>query len=488
MTTGVPASTHRRGAPVCADTAGPGADMRNRLIIVSNRLPIRRVEGTWQASAGGLVTALRPVVERRAATWVGWDGGAQRLPRSLPGTSARLAPVPLTTAEACGYYDGFANQTIWPLFHDNIETPTFDPDWWSAYARVNERFAQCQAVGRDAGLWWVHDYHLMLLPQLLRESGTRAPISFFLHIPWPPPELFARLPWRREVLHGLLGSDVVSFHTDRYRRNFLSTCARVLEHDGVRISGESVVLADTREVRTAANPISIDVDEFVDLANSAEVATRRRHLAQQFAGRLVLLGVDRLDYTKGIIERLEALELLLARRPDLRSRVVLVQLAVPSRGQVREYRGLRSQVEAITGRINGRFTEPGRDVPVHYLHRGVPRSNLVAYYCHADIMLVTPLRDGMNLVAKEYVVCQDAVNRPGTLVLSEFAGAALELREARTCNPFDVVGLSHVMESAIDGASSGGHDAVQAMARTVRQADVHRWARREIQRRDPMHA
>jgi alpha,alpha-trehalose-phosphate synthase [UDP-forming] len=459
------------------------ADAHGRLVIVSNRLPVRRVDGVWQASAGGLVTALRPVVERRAATWIGWDGGATRLPRQLPGTSAQLTPISLTTAEAADYYDGFANRTIWPLFHDNIETPTFDRDWWAAYVRVNERFAECRAADRDVGLWWVHDYHLMLLPQLLREGGTSAPISFFLHIPWPPPELFARLPWRREVLHGLLGSDVLSFHTDRYRRNFLNTCARVLEDEGVRTTEASVVLAGSREVRTAANPISIDVDEFVGLATSAPVAAKRRQLEEQFAGRLVLLGVDRLDYTKGIIERLEAIELLLARRPDLRSRVVMVQLAVPSRGHVREYRGLRAQVEAITGRINGRFTEPGRDVPVHYLHRGVPRDSLVAYYAHADIMLVTPLRDGMNLVAKEYVVCQSAVERPGTLVLSEFAGAALELREARTCNPFDVEGLSQVIEAAIDGSSSSSVGTVHAMARRVQRADVHHWAQREIERR-----
>lgn len=457
-------------------------DSHSRLTIASNRLPVRRVGSTWEASAGGLVTALRPVVERRAATWIGWDGGEEGLPRSLPGTSAQLAAISLTAAEAYSYYDGFANQTIWPLFHDNIETPTFDRDWWAAYARVNERFAEPNFGGRDVGLWWVHDYHLMLLPQLLRAAGTTAPISFFLHIPWPPPELFARLPWRREILHGLLGSDVVSFHTERYRRNFVSTCDRILEGDGVRVSGRSLVVAEAREVRTAANPISIDVDEFVGLANSEAVAVKRRRLEQQFSGRLVLLGVDRLDYTKGIIERLEAVELLLARRPDLRSRVVVVQLAVPSRGHVREYQGLRALVEAITGRINGRFTEPGRDVPVHYLHRGVPRDSLVAYYCHADIMLVTPLRDGMNLVAKEYVVCQSAVDRPGTLVLSEFAGAALELREAMTCNPFDVEGLSRVIERAVETSSTGGRDAVQAMAQRIRRADVHRWARREIER------
>jgi trehalose 6-phosphate synthase len=458
------------------------ADTNGRLIIASNRLPIRRVGDRWEASAGGLVTALRPVVQQRAATWIGWDGGAEDIPPRLPGTSAELAPITLTAEDARSYYDGFANRTIWPLFHDNIETPTFDREWWASYVHVNERFAECLADARDVGLWWVHDYHLMLLPRLLRESGTTAPISFFLHIPWPPPELFARLPWRREILRGLLGGDVVSFHTESYRRNFTNTCARILRDDGVRVSGRSVVLEDGRKVRTAANPISIDVGEFVGLATSDEVTAKRRRLEEQFVGRLMLLGVDRLDYTKGLIQRLEAVELLLARRPDLRSRIVLVQLAVPSRGQVHEYRGLRAEVEAIAGRMNGRFTEPGQDVPVHYLHRGVPRESLVAYYCQADVMLVTPLKDGMNLVAKEYVVCQSAVHRPGALVLSEFAGAALELREAWTCNPFDVEGLSRVIEGAVDTALVGNHDAVQAMARRIRRADVHRWARREIER------
>jgi alpha,alpha-trehalose-phosphate synthase [UDP-forming] len=458
------------------------AHLDGRLIIASNRLPVRRVGSTWQASAGGLVTALRPVVEQRAATWIGWDGGAASIPQWLPGTSARLAPISLTADEARSYYDGFANRTIWPLFHDNVETPTFDRAWWAAYVQVNERFAACLVDDGDVGLWWVHDYHLMLLPRLLRASGATAPIRFFLHIPWPPPELFARLPWRREILHGLLGSDVVSFHTERYRSNFLATCVRILGDGGARISGRSVVLGDARRVRTAANPISIDVSEFVGLATSANVTAKRRHLEQQFAGRVVLLGVDRLDYTKGLIQRLEAVELVLARRPDLRSRVVLVQLAVPSRGHVREYRGLRAEVEAIAGRMNGRFTEPGQDVPVHYLHRGVPRESLVAYYCHADIMLVTPLKDGMNLVAKEFIICQSAVGRDGTLVLSEFAGAALELREARTCNPFDVEGLSYVIEDAVDASLIGSHDdAVETMARRIQQADVHRWARHELQ-------
>jgi trehalose 6-phosphate synthase len=447
--------------------------------IVSNRLPVRRVGSTWQAAAGGLVTALRPIVARRDARWIGWDGGSSRLPATLPGTAAELAPVSLSGTEVRQYYDGFGNRTIWPLFHDNIEAPTFQRDWWDAYVEVNRRFAEVCAERPDAALWWVHDYHLMLLPGMLRDAVGDAPISFFLHIPWPPPELFARLPWRREILLGLLGADVVSFHTERYRTNFVRTCARVLAGE-VRTTGRTIETADGRTVRTLANAISIDNDEFAEMAVTGAVDAQRRRLRRQLGERTLLLGVDRLDYTKGIPERLLAVELLLERRPDLATRLLLVQVAVPSRGTVKEYQGLREQVEAITGRINGRFTEPGHDVPVHYLHRGVSREQLSAYYAEADVMLVTPLKDGMNLVAKEFVISQAAVGRAGALVLSEFTGAALELGEALPCNPFDAEGLSRVIERAIDLPEDDRQARTQAMARRLRRADVHRWARREL--------
>ncbi|MEX2620345.1 MAG: trehalose-6-phosphate synthase [Egibacteraceae bacterium] len=451
------------------------------LAVVSNRLPVRRVGSKWQAAVGGLVTALRPIVRQRAARWIGWDGGAESLPAALPGTPAELAPVSLSATEVRHYYDGFGNRTIWPLFHDNIETPAFHREWWDSYAGVNRRFADVCADSGDAALWWVHDYHLMLLPQMLRDKQQDAPISFFLHIPWPPPELFARLPWRREILLGLLGADVVTFHTEQYRKNFVRTCGRVLSRDEARAFGRTIELADGRQVHTAANPISIDNDDFADLAVSAEVAAERERLQQQFGDRMMLLGVDRLDYTKGIPQRLEAFERLLDRRPDLRTKLVLVQLAVPSRGNVSAYQGLRSQVEAIVGRINGRFTEPGHDAPVHYLHRGVPFPHVVASYCQADVMLVTPLKDGMNLVAKEFIITQAAAGRAGALVLSEFTGAALELREAFPCNPFDIEGLSHVLERAIAAPEDDRRTRSRAMARRLRRADVHRWARLELE-------
>lgn len=465
-----------------AEDQGAGAAEQHEapLAIISNSLPVRRVGSSWQAAVGGLVTAMRPIVTQRAATWIGWDGGASSLPPTLPGTPATLAPVALSAADVRDYYEGFSNRTIWPLFHDNIETPAFRREWWDAYARVNRQFAEVCADAGPAALWWVHDYHLMLLPQMLRDLGHPTPISFFLHIPWPPPELFARLPWRRELLDGLLGADVVSFHTEQYRKNFVRTCGRLLPREEARVSGSTISLADGRQVRTAANPISIDTAELADMAVSDEVTHERDRLRRQFEDRVVLLGLDRLDYTKGIPERLEAFEQLLERRADLRTKVVLVQLAGPSRGNVKAYQGLRAQVEGIIGRINGRFTEPGHDVPVHYLHRGVPRHHLVAYYCEADVMLVTPLKDGMNLVAKEFVIAQAAVERAGALVLSEFTGAALDMGEAFACNPFDIEGLSRVLERAIDAGQDDRRTRLRAMARRLRRADVHRWAQQEL--------
>jgi trehalose 6-phosphate synthase len=452
------------------------------LVVVSNRLPVERAGSTWRASAGGLVTALRPVVSQRRTTWVGWDGGSRDLPESLPGTDARLEPVALSRDTARGYYDGFANATLWPLFHNLVGTPEYDNRWWACYRRANEAMAAATAntsVQPDSDLVWVHDYHLMLLPAMLREAGLSR-VRFFLHIPWPAPELFSRLPWRAELLRGLLGAEVLSFHTELYRKNFVRSCGRILA-DEVTVRGKNIELADGRVVRTAANPISIDVDEFTRDVDTPDVSRRLDQLSRQFDGRHVMLGVDRLDYTKGIPERLLAYERLLERRDDLRGKLALVQVAVPSRGAVQQYQQLREQVELTIGRINGRFTEPGQDVPVHYFHRGVPRAALLAYYQLADQMLVTPLDDGMNLVAKEYVVVSHAGRHlDGALVLSEFTGAATELREAFLCNPFDIEGTSRVMERVLASDPADRRRRIQQMARRVRRADIHRWAAAEL--------
>jgi trehalose 6-phosphate synthase len=448
------------------------------IVTVANRLPVRMGEDGWELSPGGLVTALRPVMAKHSGAWVGWDGGTRGTPATMPDLSVRLLPVTLSASQVRQYYHGFANATLWPLLHDAIERPRFERSWWRSYQSVNGIFAGAAATALrelpDA-LAWVHDYHLMLVPQLLRERRPDQPIGFFLHVPWPPPDIFARLPWRQDVLFGLLGADVVSFHTEGYRRNFVRTCGRLLAGTGVQIHGPQITLPDRRVVTTTSAPISIDVGEFARLATDPETGRDIEAIRDQFAGRPLLLGVDRLDYTKGIIERLLAVELLLERRADLRRGLAFLQVAVPSRDDVPEYRNLRGTVERHIGRINGRFTEPGLDVPVHYLYRGLPPPQLAAYYAAAEALLVTPLIDGMNLVAKEYVIVQQARRGSGSLVLSEFTGAAAELREAIPCNPFDVEGLSYRIEHALELQPSTRRAALTTMARRIRGHDVHHW-------------
>ncbi|HEY0416926.1 MAG TPA: trehalose-6-phosphate synthase [Gaiellaceae bacterium] len=447
------------------------------LVAYANRLPVQKARGEWQISSGGLVTALRPTLSGRDGVWVGWNGGASDMPRRLPELDVELDPVDLTRREVADYYHGFANRTLWPLLHGLVQQPVFDRSWWRAYRVVNERFAA--AGGNRPALRWVHDYQLMLVPALLRARGAQGPIGFFLHIPWTAPEIFARLPWRREILDGLLGADVVSFHTEEYRDDFVRTCVALA--DAEALGDGRLRTVDGRVVQTAAHPISIDAADYDERARSGSTSRRAARLRDQFAGRRLLLGVDRLDYTKGILERLQSYELLLELRPELRASTALLQVAVPSRGEIPEYRELRANVEQSVGRINGRFTEPGGDVPVHYLHRGVPPDRLLAYYRTADVCLVTPLRDGMNLVAKEFVVAQAAAGGAGALVLSEFTGAAGELAgEALLCNPFDLEGLAATIELALSLDEDDRRARIERMARHVHENDVFAWAGREL--------
>lgn len=453
----------------------------NVLVSVSNRLPVTGTSKRWRVSAGGLVTALRPVMERRGGLWIGWDGGLEGLPRRVEGINAELHGINLSRAEIQAYYHGFSNRTLWPLFHDLVQTPVFDSNWWNSYIEVNQRFAEATLTASETNgntICWIHDYHLLLLPEIIRRAQQQDGIGFFLHTPWPPPELFSRLPWRADLLRGVLGADVISFHTERYRKNFVRTCGRVLEE--VTIRGKSILLGDGRRVQTMSNPISIDAGEFAQSARAPEVEKETDRLRRQFEDRRIFVGVDRLDYTKGILERLTAFERLLERRSDLRASLAFVQIAVPSRGNVREYRELRSSIEQAIGRINGRFTEPGSDVPIHYLHRGVSKHKLLAYYRAADIFVITALKDGMNLVSKEYVVTQAASGGDGVLVLSEFTGAALELTRALSCNPFDVEGLSHVLENALEIPSRDRRRAIRSMAAYVERHDVFRWVDAEL--------
>jgi trehalose 6-phosphate synthase len=478
-----PVTAVQRGTERPRETDGgpraPGAPGQDRPVVaVANRLPVQHGDNGWELSPGGLVTALRPVMSTHPGAWVGWDGGTKGMPPTLPESGIRLLPIGLSAVQVRNYYHGFANATMWPLLHNAIEKPRFERAWWYTYRDVNAIFAERAMVALDEypdAIAWVHDYHLMLVPQLIRNRRAGQPIGFFLHVPWPSPDIFARLPWREQVLTGLLGADVVAFHTDGYRGNFLRSCARQLADSGLEVRGSSVVLPDGRTVATATAPISIDAADYARLATDPGTSADIQALAVQFRGRTVLLGVDRLDYTKGIVERLLAVEMLLERNPELRTSIAFLQLAVPSRDTVREYRQLRSTVEQHIGRINGLFTEPGNDVPVHYLYRGLSRQQLAAYYAIGDTLLVTPLIDGMNLVCKEYVIVQQARGGSGALVLSEFTGAAVELPQAVLCNPFDVEGLSYRIERALRLTTEERRKALAAMAEHVRTHDVHRW-------------
>lgn len=434
-------------------------------------------------SPGGLVTALRPVMSASEGAWVGWDGGTKDVPSTIPDSGVRLLPVALSAAQVRNYYHGFANAALWPLLHNAIEKPRFERTWWRAYQEVSGLFARRALAAAEqlpGSITWVHDYHLMLLPQLIREHRPDQAIGFFLHVPWPSPDIYARIPWREQLLTGLLGADVIAFHTERYRGNFLRSCTRQLAGTGVEVHGTSVVLPGGRTVATATAPISIDAAEFAGHATDPGTEQEVQALAGQFSGRRLLLGVDRLDYTKGIVERLLAIEMLLERRPELRTSLAFLQIAVPSRDDVREYRQLRTNVEQHVGRINGLYTEPGSDPPVHYLYKGLDQRQLTAYYAFADALVVTPLIDGMNLVAKEYVTVQHAREGSGALVLSEFTGAADELRQAVLCNPFDVEGLSYRIEDALRLPADARRAAITAMGEHVRIHDVHHWVSGQI--------
>ncbi|WP_437486197.1 bifunctional alpha,alpha-trehalose-phosphate synthase (UDP-forming)/trehalose-phosphatase [Sorangium sp. So ce1014] len=453
----------------------------SRLLIVSNRLPVtvHVDEGDVSVvpSAGGLVTALRGPHERHGGLWLGWPGDVSRLGaeqrHSLEEQLEQLGAVPvhLTPDEVSRYYDGFSNGVLWPLFHYLTEKVHLDARRdWESYSEVNERFTEAiVARYRPGDRVWVHDYQLMLVPAMLRRRIPDARIGFFLHIPFPAAEIFRSLPWREQVLRGMLGADVVGFHTTSYRYHFVYSAARVLGLD----PDLETLAYEGRKVRLGAYPVSIDVDEFARLARDEEVRAEARRIRERAQGRKIVLGIDRLDYTKGIPRRLLAIERFLEREPELRSRVRFVQLAVPTREKVDAYADFRRVVNELVGRINGSYATLD-DVPIHFLHRSMPMSEVVALYLAADVMMVTPLRDGMNLVCKEYVASR--IDDTGALVLSEFAGAAAELIEALPVNPYDIDSVAATIKRALVMPPSEQRVRMQALRRRVITHDVHRWS------------
>ena len=449
-------------------------------MVVANRLPVERSDESptsWQPSPGGLVAALEPVVRASEGTWVGWSGmpGEELPPFDADGV--HMVPIGLSSRDLEGYYEGFSNATLWPLYHDAIAAPQFERGWWNSYLNVNRRFADAVSTeAADGAVVWVHDYQLQLVPALLRESRPDLRIGFFDHIPFPGLEIYSRLPWRRQILEGLLGADLVGFQRRDDAANFLRSARRFT---AAKVRGSTIVPASdeqtaARQVQVGTFPISVDAASLESLARRPAVIERSRQLRRDLGNpQTLLLGIDRLDYTKGILLRLRAYGELLDEGAFEGTETVLVQVASPSREDVEEYQRLRDDVELIVGRINGDHSTLGAPV-VHYLHQSFPSEEMAALYLAADVMLVTPLRDGMNLVAKEFVASH--YDGRGVLVLSEFAGAADELREAILINPFDIDATKSAILSATRYPSRLASRKMGAMRRQVLQNDVHHWA------------
>jgi trehalose 6-phosphate synthase len=447
------------------------------LVIVANRLPVDRVTGPdggteWRVSPGGLVTALEPIMRANEGLWIGWPGGTDADVEPFQHDGMTLDPIALTSEEIEAFYEGFSNATIWPLYHDLIAKPEFHREWWESYVDVNRRFAERAAAraAKDATVW-VQDYQLQLVPQLVRELRPDLRIGFFLHIPFPPAELFQQLPWRRQLLEGLLGADLIGFQLPGGAGNFVRLVRQRVGHKTHR---DLVYLPDGRTVRAAAFPISIDYQGFEELARSQPVQERSRQIREALGEpKTMFLGIDRLDYTKGIHARLRAFaELVRDGELDVDTSV-FVQVATPSREKVEEYRALRDDIDRLVGHINGDLGRIGRPA-ISYLHSSYPREEMAALYLAADVMVVTPYRDGMNLVAKEYVACR--YDEDGALVLSEFAGSAAELRQAWQVNPYDLNGMKAALLDAARAQPRDRQRRMRAMRKTVKQADVAAWA------------
>jgi trehalose 6-phosphate synthase len=450
---------------------------RASLVVVANRLPVDRVVGddgstSWRTSPGGLVSALEPVMRANDGAWIGWHGSPDETLDPFEDEGLSLVPVPLSAQEVEEYYEGFSNGTLWPLYHDVVAPPAFRREWWDAYVVVNRRFAERAAEVADEGATvWVQDYQLQLVPQMLRGLRPDLRIGFFLHIPFPPTELYQQLPWRRQILEGLLGADLVGFQRPGAAQNFIRL---VRQRVGHKTSRDTVFLPDGRSVAAMAFPISIDYEGIEALSRQPETIARAAEIRMELGNpRTLLLGVDRLDYTKGIKQRLRAFGELVTDGTLDPDDTCFVQVATPSRERVAEYKLLRDDIDRLVGRINGDLGRIGQPA-LTYLHTSYPRPEMVALFRAADVMVVTPLRDGMNLVAKEYVAARH--DNSGALVLSEFAGAADELKQAYLVNPYDINGLKSTLVTAVRSGPREQAKRMRAMRTQVRNNTIGHWA------------
>ncbi len=455
---------------------------KHDFVCVSNRLPVDRVidadgNATWKTSPGGLITAMEAVMREKGGAWIGWPGVADEIFEPFVDGAIDIYPVVLTSQDVEEFYEGFSNDTIWPLYHDVIAPPAYHREWWVTYQRVNQRFAEEAARLAIIGATvWVHDYQLQLVPRILRSLRPDLTIGFFNHIPFPAYGIFSQLPWRKQIINGVLGADVIGFQRPADAGNFQRSVRRLFGYEtkSSRV-WEPQSDGTYRTIVAKSFPISIDSASFEALAKHPAVQERARELRSQLGqDKLIMLGVDRLDYTKGIRHRLKAFSELLADGRLSLEKTTLVQVASPSRERVETYRQLRDEIELTVGRINGDYGSVA-DTAVHYLHHGYPREEMVALYLAADVMLVTALRDGMNLVAKEYVATR--FDRRGVLILSEFAGASDELKQALLVNPHDIEGLKDSILQAATMSEAEQEKRMRSLRRRVAEYDVARWSR-----------
>ncbi len=452
-----------------------------KLITISNRLPFsfgkKNGRLSLESSAGGLATGLRSFYKSRPSAWIGWPGlpeskitpeDEKQIVKNLAVESCR--PVFLSGNEIDQYYHGFSNKTVWPLFHYFPLYADYKKNYWAVYQRVNEKFCQAALEVAEANdEIWIHDYHLLLLPALIKERLPSVSVGFFLHIPFPSFEIFRLLPWREELLRGMLGADLVGFHTFRYAHHFLDSIRHLLDYDHTNW----LVNTGNRLIKVEAFPMGIDYDRFHSVVAAPEVQEETGRIRKKLAGRKIILSVDRLDYTKGIPQRLEAFEIFLEKNPDFREKVTLIMVAVPSRTAVETYARLKSQVDELVGRINGRYGTLGW-IPIWYHYRSFPMKTLAAYYHAADVALVTPLRDGMNLIAKEYVATQ--TDQAGILILSEMAGSSKELGDAILVNPNNQEEVAEAISQALRMPEEEKRIRMENMQKRLSRFTVLRWA------------
>jgi trehalose 6-phosphate synthase/phosphatase len=450
----------------------------SKTIIVSNRLPVKISEENHQLvyrpSEGGLATGLGSVFKKGNNVWIGWPGlavnkAAQKVEITTNLNNEHMRPVFLTASEVEDFYEGFSNETLWPNFHYFNQYAVYDNDLWKAYQKVNKKFAEeVLAVSEDGDTIWVHDYQLLLLPQLIREKRPNSTIGFFLHIPFPSYESFRLLPWRRELLNGMLGSDFLGFHTYDDMRHFLSSVNRLagLGNDNGRIT------VNNRQVMADALPMGIDYDKYAETAALEETMEREARYRKSIGDAKIILTIDRLDYSKGIPQRLKAFELFLSKYPAFRGKVSMLMVVVPSRDTVPKYKQLKDEVELLVGRINGKYGRINWS-PIHYFYRSFPLPAISAFYRMADVAMVTPLRDGMNLVCKEYIASR--LDKKGVLILSEMAGASKELSDAIIVNPNDLDRLAQAIHRALTMPVSQQIKQMETMQQSLKRYNIHAW-------------